>query len=288
VEPKQSPQLLLNQCPVSVCVHEQSPLKVGSPALSSKKRERVPVVMNKKDALLPKKLCGINVVSKSKKDSLPHTSVTPLLIVRFKLARNTNKKTKATNLIINKKKDKPFETVFARMEKRRMLSKNKTIDSPVNEDEVCQVEDDNVASGVDEVKIGDDNDNDVKDNEVYDDDNEDRNDDEDGLCHDNEDRNNDKDKDENKVENKVADEDDEDDGDYEDDDDVKENNYNNNNDVMENEVANDDDNDNDNNVKENVVDVEKMNTTMAMIPCWQWTNCRLIFLCCNIVIANYR
>jgi len=39
VEPKQLPQLLLNQCPVSVCVHEQSPLKVGSPALSSKKEK---------------------------------------------------------------------------------------------------------------------------------------------------------------------------------------------------------------------------------------------------------
>jgi len=238
--------------------------------------------MNKKDALLPKKLCGINVVSKSKKDSLPHTSVTPPLIVRFKLARNTkdaagriqnagkgrNKKTKATNLIINKKKDKSFETVFARMEKRRMLSKNKTIDSPVDEDEVCQVKDDDVASGVDEVKIGDDNDNDMKDNKVYDDDNKDRNSDKDSLRYDdNEDRNNDKDEDENEVKNEVADEDDEDDGDYEDDDDVKENNYNDNNDVKENEVANNAD-DVDNVVKENVVDGGKMNTTMAMIPCW--------------------
>jgi len=41
VEPKQSLQLLLNQCPVSVCVHEQSPLKVGSPALTSKKEKEI-------------------------------------------------------------------------------------------------------------------------------------------------------------------------------------------------------------------------------------------------------
>jgi len=47
--------------------------------------------MNKNDTLLPKKR-GKNVVPKSKKDSLPQTSVTPPFIVKFKLARNTNKK----------------------------------------------------------------------------------------------------------------------------------------------------------------------------------------------------
>jgi len=120
VEPKQLPELLLNQCPDSVIVHEQSPQKIGSPALIEK-RERDPVAMNKNDAILPKKH-GKNVVSKSKKDSLPQTSVTPPFIVKFKLARNTNKKTKATDRNISKKKkEKPFMTVLARMEKRRML-----------------------------------------------------------------------------------------------------------------------------------------------------------------------
>jgi len=40
VEPKQPLELLLNQCPDSVIVHEQSPKNVGSPALIGKKGKR--------------------------------------------------------------------------------------------------------------------------------------------------------------------------------------------------------------------------------------------------------
>jgi len=58
-------------------------------------------------------------------------------IIKLKIARNTNKKAKvhdpnidnnASNVEIEEVK--PFETVFARMEKRRMGLKKKTINSP--------------------------------------------------------------------------------------------------------------------------------------------------------------
>jgi len=51
-------------------------------------------------------------------------------IVKLKIARNTNKKAKVHERIIDKEKVKPFETVFARMEKRRMSLQKKTYNSP--------------------------------------------------------------------------------------------------------------------------------------------------------------
>jgi len=53
-----------------------------------------------------------------KKDALPNMAVANPSIVKLKIARNTNKKAKVHECIIDKEKVKPFEMVFARLEKR--------------------------------------------------------------------------------------------------------------------------------------------------------------------------
>jgi len=132
VDPKQA--LQPNQCCDLVCVPEQSSLvvqEVGSPIAVSKQNPVVTDIVtltrkkhvHKKDAL-PKKAC-----LKNKKDALPNVAVANPLIVKLKIARNTNKKANVHECIIDKEKVKPFETVFARMEKRRILLQKKTFNS---------------------------------------------------------------------------------------------------------------------------------------------------------------
>ena len=89
----------------------------------------MPSSKNKKDEL-PKNPPGL----KYKKDSLPKTAIANPFIIKLKIARNTNKKAKVHDPNINNNSPneevKPFEMVFARMEKRRMGLKKKTINSP--------------------------------------------------------------------------------------------------------------------------------------------------------------
>jgi len=70
---------------------------------------------------------------KYKKDALPKMAIAKPFIIKLKIASNTNKKAKvhdpnidnnASNVVIEE--GKPFEMVFARMEKRRMGLKKKT------------------------------------------------------------------------------------------------------------------------------------------------------------------
>ena len=124
--------------------------------------------MHKKDAL-PKKAC-----SKNKKDALPNVAVANPFIVKLKIARNTNKKAKVHEHIIDKEKAKPFEMVFARLEKRRMSLQKKTFNSPNKKTNKMQLrnhvnnDNDDKDDYDDEVgneEVGDDE---VKDDEVDD------------------------------------------------------------------------------------------------------------------------
>ena len=137
VEPKQPLQLSpqLNQCHDFVSVPEQSSLvaqEVGSPIAVSKHNPvitKIVTLTRKKQDALPKK-----ARSKNKKVALPKMAVANPFIVKLKIARNTNKKAKVHECIIDKDKVKPFETVFARqekriLEKRRILLQKKTFNS---------------------------------------------------------------------------------------------------------------------------------------------------------------
>jgi len=86
-----------------------------------------------------RKVCLKN---KYKKDALPKTAIANPFIIKLKLKSNTTKKAKAhdpnidnntSNVIIEE--DKPFEMVFARMEKKRMGMKMLTINSPYKKQE---------------------------------------------------------------------------------------------------------------------------------------------------------
>jgi len=133
--------------------------------------------MHKKDAL-PKK-----EHLKNKKDALPNMAVANPFNVKLKIARNTNKKAKVHERIIDKDKVNPFEMVFARLEKRRLekrrmsLQKN-TISSPnkMNKMQLQNHVDDsndkvnyNDGDYEDEVEDDEVKDDEVKDDEVEDD-----------------------------------------------------------------------------------------------------------------------
>ena len=109
--------------PIAVSKQKQNPVVTEIVMLTRTKRVR------KKDAL-PKK-----AHLKNKKDALPNVAVANPFIVKLKIARNTNKKAKVHERIIDKDKVKPFETVFARLEKRKLEKRRislqkKTFNSP--------------------------------------------------------------------------------------------------------------------------------------------------------------
>jgi len=113
---------------------------------------------------------------KYKKDALPKTAIAKPFIIRLKIARNTNKKAKvhvpnidnnASNVEIEEVK--PFETVFARMEKRRMGLKKKTNSPNIKNKNmhVCKHDDDDDNDDDDDDEVGNDDDE-VEVNEVDD------------------------------------------------------------------------------------------------------------------------
>jgi len=134
----------------------------------------------KKQDALPKK-----AHSKNKKVALPKMAVANPFIVKLKIARNTNKKAKVHECIIDKDKAKPFEMVFARLEKRklekrRMLLQKKTINSSIKKTNIMQLrnhvdinyddEDADDYNEVDDEDVGKDDevDDEFKDDEVED------------------------------------------------------------------------------------------------------------------------
>jgi len=139
VNPKQPPQL--NQCHDLVCVPGQSSLavqKVGNPITESQQQNKENKFVTKIVPMMNKNQ-GRKVGSKNKykKDALPELAVAKPFIIKLEIASNTNKKAKVHNPNIDNNTSnvvieevKPFETVFARMEKRRMGLKMMTINSP--------------------------------------------------------------------------------------------------------------------------------------------------------------
>jgi len=172
VEPQQPPELNphLNQCNDFFSVPEQSSLvaqEVRSPiAVSKHNPVHNPVVTEivtlkkraHKNDSLPKK-----ARSKNKKDELPNVAVANPFIIKLKIASNTNKKAKVHERTSDNENDKPFETAFARLEKRRMSLQNRTFISPNTKSNKMQLRD-----RVDN-DYNDDKDNDDEDYYYYDD-----------------------------------------------------------------------------------------------------------------------